>query len=114
MRAPLTICPHAGCNKLTTGGRCPAHQKQQHKGSSKNRSGDPFYSSAAWKRVRDQRRRLNPLCQLCEENGIVTPMWAVDHIKPRCDYPELELDIENTRSLCESCHNRHTARTRRR
>lgn len=41
-------------------------------------------------------------------------MHAVDHIKPRCDFPELELEYENTQSLCEGCHNSKTAKERKR
>ena len=78
---------------------------------SKNRSGDPFYSSRAWMRIRDERRRIEPLCRMCwEEEGRIEPVFAVDHIKPRRDCPELELDIDNTQSLCERHHNEKTAR----
>lgn len=87
--------------------------KQQYTHSTKNRSGDLFYSSAAWKAVRNLRRNENPLCQECEKYGYTVPMHAVDHIKPRCDYPELELDYDNTQSLCERCHNRKTGRETR-
>ena len=45
-----------------------------------------------------------------EEEGRIEPVFAVDHIKPRRDCPELELDIDNTQSLCERHHNEKTAR----
>jgi len=78
-----------------------------------NRPGDPFYSSKRWIALRDRRRRENPLCQECEQQGTVTPMYAVDHIKPRVDHPELALSYDNTQSLCETHHNRKTAGERR-
>ena len=108
------ICP--GCNRVIVpkGERCARCKERGNRGTSKNRPGLAFYSSAAWKRVRDQRRELNPLCQLCEELDRVTPMWAVDHIIPRSEAPHLELEISNTRSLCEHHHNQRTARDRRR
>lgn len=113
--SPKTICPAPGCNRLVESGigRCPECKPKQYQGTSKNRSGDPFYSSQAWMRVRDARRRNSPLCQECEKEGRVTPMHAVDHKKPRVDYPELALDYDNTQSLCETHHNRKTARERR-
>lgn len=113
-QAAKKICTHPGCYTITTESRCEKHRAQQHRGTTKNRSGDPFYGTAAWKRIREARRRANPLCQECEGKGLVRAMHAVDHIKARCDYPELELDYDNTQSLCETCHNSKTARERKR
>ncbi len=111
--SPKTICSAPGCNRLIEcgiGGRCEEHKRQRNRTSTKNRSGDPFYSSKAWIAVRDARRHANPLCQECERHQKLTPMHAVDHIKPRATHPELELDYDNTQSLCERCHNRKTGR----
>src|SRR5262249_28716701 len=106
------ICSYPGCRVLIPGDQrhCTKHTKQAAR--SKNRPGDPFYSSAAWKAVRDARRLMNPLCEMCEAQGIVKAMWAVDHILPRSTHAHLELAIENTRSLCEHHHNQRTARDR--
>jgi 5-methylcytosine-specific restriction enzyme A len=116
MKAPSRICVHPGCYIIVRdgGSRCAKHAATQHRGTSKNRPGLAFYSSGAWKRVRDQRRMLNPLCQECEALGLVVPMWAVDHIIPRSEAPHLELELSNTRSLCERHHNSRTARDRQR
>jgi 5-methylcytosine-specific restriction enzyme A len=111
--SPKTICTQPGCNRLIPtgiGGRCEQHKREREQTGTKNRSGDPFYSSKAWKVRRDARRHANPLCQECEANGVLTPMHAVDHVLPRSTHPELELDYENTQSLCERCHNRKTGR----
>jgi 5-methylcytosine-specific restriction protein A len=113
---PLRICPHPGCRTLVRGGRCERHQKQQHEGTSKNRSGDPFYSSKAWKDLRLAFLREHPLCECdeCKRAGAVVAADVVDHIKPRCDHPELSLEWTNLRSMAAAHHNRHTARTRAR
>jgi len=103
-----TICPAPGCNVITSGGRCERHKAKRFQGTTKNRSGDPFYSSADWIALRDWKRADTPLCEECESRGVLKAMAHVDHIKPRCDRPDLELDASNLQSLCESCHNRKT------
>lgn len=111
-----TICAHAGCMTVCEGGRCERHKHQQHTGTTKNRSGDPFYSSHRWKELRAIKLLYCPLCECdaCKASGEVVPADVVDHIKPRCDYPELELDYDNLRSMSARHHNRHTAKTRKR
>jgi 5-methylcytosine-specific restriction enzyme A len=111
--SPKSICPQIGCMKLTNGGRCEQHKRTQHKGTSKNRPGDPFYSSTAWIRLRDWKRSDRPLCEECEASGVVEPMAHVDHVLPRRERPDLELDASNLRSLCARCHNRKTAKERK-
>ena len=73
---------------------------------------DPFYTSAAWRAVRQQALlRDHYICQKClrkyEMDRIIRPRPAtmVHHIKPRQQYPELELDLDNLESLCDACHN---------
>lgn len=109
----LRKCNHPSCKELTHNSRCAKHEKTKNQDTTKNRAGDPFYSSAAWLRLRNYKRMLNPLCEDCERDGRVTPMHAVDHVKTRREYPELELEIENLRSLCESHHNAKSAREQR-
>ena len=59
---------------------------------------------ADWIKVRDQRRRLSPLCVECQKEGKVTSVEVVDHIIPIYARPDLRLCLENTQSLCVS-HN---------
>jgi 5-methylcytosine-specific restriction protein A len=108
--APKTLCP--GCQRkiVEQGQRCPACADKHRKRPSVRRSGDPFYNSAPWRRVRAERLSLNPLCQDCQDVGRVTAATEVHHVKPRADYPELELDIDNTRSCCKRHHSGHTMR----
>ena len=73
---------------------------------------DPFYTSAAWRAVREQALlRDHYICQKClkraEMGKLFTPHPAtmVHHIKPRQLFPELELELDNLESLCDACHN---------
>ena len=73
---------------------------------------DPFYTSAAWRAVREQALlRDHYICQKClkkaEMGKLFTPHPAtmVHHIKPRQLFPELELELDNLGSLCDACHN---------
>lgn len=64
---------------------------------------------SAWRRLREIRLAMEPLCRFCAEVGRVTAASHVDHIQPfrGIDDP-LRLDISNTRSSCPSCHMRRT------
>ena len=73
---------------------------------------DPFYVSGAWRAVREEALlRDHYICQKClrkyELGLIIRPRDAtmVHHIRPRSECPELELDLNNLESLCDSCHN---------
>jgi hypothetical protein len=72
---------------------------------------DPFYHSAAWKRLRRVAlMRDGGMCQDCMDRmraGIgIKPNRAtlVHHIIPRSERPDLELDPDNLRALCAECH----------
>ena len=75
---------------------------------------DPFYHSKEWKRVRaDALQRDFGMCQDCMDKfraGIIRkPRRAVmvHHIIPRSERPDLELVMDNLRSLCAKCHEEH-------
>lgn len=104
MTQALKLCAHPGCRSLVKGTRCEKHKAR----GKKNRSGDPFYSSKAWRQVRRERLRIEPTCRYCREMNRVREAGVVDHVLPRSDRPDLELEIDNTQSLCPPCHNRKT------
>lgn len=66
------------------------------------RLNDPqFYSSTEWLRLRKKvLKKYGEICMKCSS----TENIAVDHIKPRSLYQELELDIENLQVLCKKCN----------
>lgn len=74
---------------------------------------DPFYHSAAWKETRRQRLLLDRgMCTECmkefERGERVRPRRAVmvHHVLPFEERPDLALDLDNLRSLCDMHHNR--------
>jgi 5-methylcytosine-specific restriction protein A len=86
---------------------CAAHETATRKASSVERSRDPLtrYNDAPWRRLRQAWLNAHPLCVTCEAEGRVTVAQVVDD-------PSRRLDWSNLRSLCKSCHDRHTAKTR--
>ena len=66
-----------------------------------------FYARAAWRRTRDAKLRVSPLC---EGDGCIARASHVHHVQPRKDRPDLAFDLENLRALCQPCHNREEVR----
>ena len=69
-----------------------------------------FYSSKAWRRLRDTYISLHPLCECCIQHEKIEPASEVHHKVPylRGETEEerwsLFLDEKNLMSLCEKCH----------
>ncbi len=62
---------------------------------------DCFYDSPEWKSLRNEVFKKYPsICMRCKNKNNL----HVDHVKPRCKYPELELELSNLQILCESCN----------
>jgi hypothetical protein len=72
---------------------------------------NPFYDSTEWRSLRAYKKQLNPLCEDCLRKGILRDMKVVDHIIPIAQ-GGAALDMDNLRSLCESCHNRKSNKDR--
>lgn len=71
-----------------------------------------FYNSTAWETCRHIRLKKDYyLCQYCLDNKIIKAYDVVHHIKPRRDYPELALDVDNLISLCHTCHGKAESNT---
>jgi len=72
-----------------------------------------FYNSTAWQRARLMQLREHPLCNDCLEQGRTIAASHVHHVKELADAPELALDPENFRSLCQSCHSALHAKSKK-
>ena len=72
-----------------------------------------MYNMAEWRHpkigIRAMRLKMEPGCRDCRSRGVVTAAQEVDHIVPHKGDMSLFIDIDNTQSLCKSCHSTKTA-----
>jgi len=68
-----------------------------------------FYQTKEWKATRNYYIELNPLCEECLRNDIITPGVDIDHIQPLATNYELRLDLNNLQTLCKRCHQQKSA-----
>jgi len=55
--------------------------------------------------MREHQLRIEPLCRLCDQRGLVVPATVADHIVDHCgDWNQFRLG--ELQSLCEECHER--------
>ena len=81
---PKRPCSYPGCPKLTDGRFCEEHAKEEAKRYEKY-DRDPAVRrryGRAWKRIRDRYIQEHPLCELCQQEGRLTPAEEVHHKKP--------------------------------
>lgn len=103
-------CTYAGCREVLTDGsyRCPTHAKKTaYRGFWDGFQ--RFYNSDRWKRARNAKLVMNPMCEMCKKQ----PAVMVDHIVELKD-GGAETDLENLQSLCDPCHKLKTGREKRR
>lgn len=62
-----------------------------------------IYNGTKWRSLALAHKRQNPLCAVCLERGIVTPVAVTDHVKAIKDGGRI-YDWENLQSLCKPCH----------
>lgn len=66
------------------------------------------YGTTTWQAVRAMKRRLNPLCELCQARGIIKEASLVDHILSVSNGGE-PYEMSNLQCLCRECHSKKTA-----
>lgn len=117
------ICSYPGCNTPVevddldrSSPRCPQHPlaytpkkiySHQH-----DHTGKVIYGTYKWKKLRKAYKDEHPLCEDCLIYDIHTPVAVVDHVIELEDGGD-PYDPANFRSLCHTCHNRKTARERK-
>jgi 5-methylcytosine-specific restriction protein A len=82
------------------------YDRMRRRKAGSDREAIQFYDSQAWDRLRQIRLSMNPWCMVCESRGIGEPATIVHHIKEVRTHWELRLELDNTQSLCRSCHSR--------
>jgi 5-methylcytosine-specific restriction protein A len=73
------------------------------------RTGQEFYNSIQWRRLRNWYIRQHPLCAACKKDGLIVNAKIVDHVIPVKDGGD-KLNETNLQSLCTFHHNQKTAR----
>jgi 5-methylcytosine-specific restriction protein A len=68
-----------------------------------NGSVGSFYSCAAWLKLRNYKRLLNPICESCAKLDLIIPFNTIDHIIPISEGGEA-LSLDNLQTLCKQCH----------
>ncbi|WP_020599867.1 HNH endonuclease [Spirosoma panaciterrae] len=88
-------------------------QKKASRWSNEEQGGVPnqFYRNAPWRNLRKAKLEKDPLCEECLKKKRLVPATVVDHVNP-IRLGGAPLDIDNTRSLCKSCHARKSAKER--
>ena len=75
-------------------------------------SGDPFYKSGRWMRLRESVfRRDGYMCQLSKRYGKFVPAEVVHHVFPRDEFPEFQWEPWNLISITHSMHQKLHDRT---
>lgn len=108
-------CRQAGCIALVKSkdGLCDKHRAQRFADYNRQRDQHAkqrqrFYTSKAWRSVRDQHLRDNPLCAECLKLDKITPATIVHHIIETKDLPrDRWLDRDNLESVCSFHHASH-------
>lgn len=73
-------------------------------------SSHPWYKTRTWKDLRLYHLKRNPLCVMCQAEGVTKAANVADHIKPHRNDWALFVDALNLQSLCEPHHNRDKQR----
>jgi len=103
-------CAHRGCPILVNSRYCPEHAKAEaahYNRYRRDRERDKYYGSS-WKRIRAAYIAAHPLCEVCRDDGRLTPAVIVHH-KVKLTEGGTN-DWSNLQSLCSECHSRHHAK----
>ena len=77
-----------------------------------------IYNSREWKELRIQKLRANPLCEICQQHGIVRSAHSVHHVVPIETATTMEEmkrlafcsnmsnPLDGLMSLCDECHHK--------
>ena len=101
-------CGHPGCPALVPAGErlCEKHKRENRKVEDANRANyrERGYSTE-WDKLKAMKKRESPLCEVCLQEGRLTPAEMVHHKVPLREGGEL-LDMGNLVSVCRACHAR--------
>ena len=105
-KKPRRPCSYPGCPNLCDGQYCEEHRKQARRQYDKYER-SPYVNKKygrAWKRIRNRYVAEHPLCEMCLEQGKLTPVDEVHHVLPVSKGGTHARG--NLMALCRSCHNK--------
>ncbi|MEB4860612.1 HNH endonuclease [Priestia megaterium] len=103
------ICNTEECRELTYTTYCDKCRKDNHREYKEQRvdkKEQAFYSSLSWINLRNRKKRKNPLCEVCLEEGRLTPVEIVHHLTEVKDDWSQRLSIDNLQSVCKAHHHK--------
>ena len=110
MKAP---CKYPGCQILLShNGFCEQHTKHAPKKFKRLTEADEFRNTHKWRRVRNQKIAMNPLCEdpykEHERRGVTETAKQAHHIVglSECANDERAYSLDNLMSVCWKCHAR--------
>jgi 5-methylcytosine-specific restriction enzyme A len=104
-------CSQPGCSELVKGGgRCPQHRGAWRLKANVAHKPKRIYNLIVWKRLRALILAGEPTCRACRARGVIRIAITVDHIVD-VSCGGAPFDSSNLQPLCETCHNRKTAKT---
>lgn len=101
---PLHNCNRVGCSELTRNKYCDKHIAEKPKQKPKKETSNEAGYTYRWQKQRLLYLKQNPICVICEWNGMITPATEVDHIIPHKKDWQVFWDVDNWESLCKRCH----------
>lgn len=107
---PKRPCSYPGCPKLTDDRFCEEHAKQEairYERYDRDPRSKQHYGRT-WRKIRARFIAAHPLCEVCKNEGRLTPAAEVHHIKPLSQGGTHA--THNLMALCKSCHSEITAR----
>lgn len=98
-----------GCSgyTITNHRYCEPHRRQSAREFVRPDNRQSLYGNK-WRKVRAVHLRQNPLCVICEKNGMSVSATEVDHIKRHEGDVDIFWDDNNWQGLCKPCHSRKT------
>lgn len=85
------------CRSLSAGLYCTTCRPKRQSANERGYDAD-------WRKVRDHKLAIDPLCEVCLDEGRPTPASVVHHDRPIRTHPELRLVLSNLVSCCDACH----------
>lgn len=88
----------------------PTPKPDPRTGDSYNRERRRIYNTTRWRRLRALKQAAAPLCELCLQQGRITPAEDIHHrtsfmtAPTRQQREQLAYDWQNLMSLCKQCH----------